>query len=330
MRQNNYEIIHSICQKVFQSPAQPDSIASVSGGDISAAFCFSLVQEDFFSTHFTNNATKEFSDNKKHRFFIKIDASAGKNAAQKKDFFQAEQFGLHTLAQKSTQFQIPFVYESGVLTHGGQSIGFIVMDFVDSASRGVGFADDLARGLAEIHQVNTQTGNEKFFGLDHSSYCGATWQPNQRHSNWLEFFRDQRLVYQMDLLKQNKLSDASLEKDIEALYQKMPDIVPSYPMPSLLHGDLWSGNVITDNQGKPTLIDPSIYYGHNEADIAFTQLFGGFGQQFYQVYQEYFPQDNQTPERFDLYNIYHLLNHANLFASLSYKNQAHQMIKKFL
>lgn len=173
--------------------------------------------------------------------------------------------------------------------------------------------EQLGRQLAALH--NHPAGPS--YGLDHANYIGANGQTNTWHTRWAEFFRDCRLVPQMKMAaKSGALAGASLRK-LEYLCAHLERwIDEDLCRPSLLHGDLWAGNVISGPAGQPVLIDPAVYYGEREAELAFTELFGGFSRRFYQAYHNAWPINPGYPERRDLYNLYHLLNHLNLFGPM--------------
>jgi len=147
-----------------------------------------------------------------------------------------------------------------------------------------------------------------------SNYIGANPQPNEPGPSWVEFFRDRRLGFQRQLARRNGYLDPARERLLERLMSRLTEWIDEAACaPSLLHGDLWGGNFIAGAAGEPVLIDPAVYYGDREAEIAFTGLFGGFGPRFYAAYDEAWPLAPGYAERRDLYNLYHLLNHLNLF-----------------
>jgi fructosamine-3-kinase len=179
----------------------------------------------------------------------------------------------------------------------------------------------LGLALANLHQSFPQ---EEQFGADFDNHIGATPQPNPWTASWADFFTAHRLEYQFQLAesKCHKFREARTLLDAVHTHLSSLDIVPS-----LLHGDLWSGNVNFDETGAPVVFDPAAYFGDREADIAFTHLFGGFGPDFYQAYRSQIPP--VEPIRGTIYNLYHLLNHFNLFGG-SYASQVDSSIQKIL
>jgi fructosamine-3-kinase len=144
---------------------------------------------------------------------------------------------------------------------------------------------------------------------------------------WPAFFRDRRLAPQLALAAHNGFT--TLQAPGQRLLEVIPALLPHEPPPSLLHGDLWGGNWLADARGEPIIFDPAVYHGDREADLAMTRLFGGFGRAFYEAYQGAWPLPPGSQMRTELYNLYHVLNHANLFGG-SYANQASSMIEHLL
>ena len=142
----------------------------------------------------------------------------------------------------------------------------------------------------------------------------------------MDFFRDCRLIPQMEMA--GRYFDSSHRADFRRLLDRLPDLLPEPKAPSLLHGDLWSGNFITGTDGRAWLIDPAVYVGHAEADLAMTELFGGFSDRFYAAYREVSPLDPGYRERRDLYNLYHLLNHLNLFGA-GYLSSVMEIVRRY-
>ncbi len=231
--------------------------------------------------------------------------------------FTGEAAGLKTL-RESGEIRVPEV----ILTGESESYSFILLEYISSSKRIPDFMSDFGRCLAKLHR-HTSTS----FGFESDNYMGALPQSNTWHSKWTEFFRDERLVRQSELarkkgyLKQNDLNH------FERLYQRLPELIPE-EAPSLLHGDLWSGNYMVSEDGRACLIDPAVYYGSREADLAMTTLFGGFDPSFYDAYQEEFKFESGWKERLDIYNLYPLLIHLNLFGS-GYLGSIQDILRKF-
>lgn len=200
--------------------------------------------------------------------------------------------------------------------------GFLLLEDLAPAGRRHDYWQSFGRQLAALHQNTLPR-----FGFDHDNYIGSTPQPNPWTEDGYVFFAESRLLYQARLARQQDL----LEKDdllrVERLVRRLPELVPDQPA-SLIHGDLWGGNAITDADGKPALIDPAAHYGWAEAELAMTALFGAFPDEFYRAYQEIRPLEKGFPARFPVYNLYHLLNHLNLFGR-SYLGQVHAALSRF-
>jgi protein-ribulosamine 3-kinase len=231
--------------------------------------------------------------------------------------FDAESKGLQLLHQKSA-INIPKV--KGFGEEG--SYQFLLLDFVEQKSRSKNYWQLLGDGLASLHRSTAE-----FFGLDHDNYMGSLHQFNHPHSSWVSFFVEQRLNVQVKQAVDSGVADSIWIQKFETLYSKLSFLLPE-EKPSLLHGDLWSGNMITDEKGEPCLIDPAVYYGNREADLAMTKLFGGFDKEFYQRYHKTFPLQPGYEARVDLYNLYPLLVHVNLFGG-SYKSSVENILKTF-
>lgn len=185
----------------------------------------------------------------------------------------------------------------------------LVLEWIDLGRSKLDAAEELGRLLAQQHRSLG-----KSFGLDHHNYIGANPQFNQPTDSWIDFFRERRLRVQTKLARDSGHLTPDRTRRLDELMDHLDQwIDPKIVVPSLLHGDLWGGNYVIDAQGQPVLIDPAVYYGDREAEIAFTELFGGFGSRFYAAYNEAWPLDRGYAERRDLYNLYHLLNHLNLF-----------------
>jgi fructosamine-3-kinase len=203
---------------------------------------------------------------------------------------------------------------------GGEA--FLVLEYLEL--RGAGDHAEMGRALARLHSLRGP-----YFGWPRDNYIGSTPQINRRSTSWSEFWRDGRLRPQLELGRRNRLSSGLLEKG-ERLDEAVPRLLAAHaPAPSLLHGDLWSGNAGFLAGGEPVLFDPAVYWGDRETDLAMTELFGGFPRAFYAAYEESAPLDRGYTQRKTLYQLYHVLNHANLFGG-GYARQAEEMIEALL
>jgi protein-ribulosamine 3-kinase len=199
---------------------------------------------------------------------------------------------------------------------------FLLLELITPASKTLNFWQDFAQGLAALHR-NTSD----YYGLDLDNYMGSLSQSNRQHKDWNSFFIEERLEKQVKLGRDNGEIPLSIVHHFEKLYRVLPEIVPGEP-PALLHGDLWSGNFMTGPDGKACLIDPAVYYGHRESDIAMTQLFGGFSSEFYTEYNRAFPLAKGWEKRVDILNLYPLLIHVNLFGG-GYLGQVKRIVERF-
>jgi fructosamine-3-kinase len=182
----------------------------------------------------------------------------------------------------------------------------------------------MGRALAAMHRTTDQR-----FGWRRDNFIGATPQSNRGNDDWTGFWRDARLVPQLALAGRNGLGSRLIDAG-ERLANMLPRLLAGHaPQASLLHGDLWSGNAAFLADGSPVLFDPAVYFGDREADLAMTELFGGFPRSFYASYSEAWPLDPGYELRRDLYNLYHVLNHANLFGG-GYAAQAAALIGRLL
>jgi protein-ribulosamine 3-kinase len=232
--------------------------------------------------------------------------------------FNAESKGLKLLAETRTLY-IPQVLLQG---EAGDH-QFIVLEFVEEKPKRKDYWETLGEGLSEMHRKTCPT-----FGLDHDNYIGSLPQMNQPSSNWIEFFINNRLNAQLQLALIDNKIDRKTANDFQTVFKKLPSLLPG-EVPALLHGDLWSGNLIVNEMGEPCLIDPAVYYGHREAEIAFTTLFGGFSEKFYESYHASYPLSSGFEQRRNLYNLYPLLVHVNLFGG-GYVSQVVSILRAFV
>jgi fructosamine-3-kinase len=217
-------------------------------------------------------------------------------------YFSAESDGINRLQQTNTVLT-PKVVLEGV----AEGYQYLMTEFIFSAPKRTDYWETLGRQLAELHRHTAS-----YFGLESDNFIGSLPQRNRKHDRWTDFFISERLIPQLEYGIQNQVFDKSLASTLERLFPRLSDFFPEEP-PALLHGDLWSGNLLTNEAGHPVVIDPAVYYGHREAELAFTQLFGGFSTTFLQAYQTVFPLTNGFFDRMKLYNLYPLMVHANLF-----------------
>lgn len=259
----------------------------LSGGDINAAYRL---------------------DSTSGAYFVKV------NRPELLPMFVAEAQGLLEMAQSQT-CRVP-----QPITHGATAkLAFIVLEYIEFTA---GSTQDEARLGEQLAQLHHQA--RPYFGWHSDNTIGSTPQSNTRCTDWIEFWRTHRLDFQLKLAAEKgyhgKLQTlgAKLSADLDLL------LIDYQPKPSLLHGDLWRGNVAYTHAGQPVLFDPACYYGDREADLAMTELFGGFGTRFYAAYNALYPLDSGYALRKQLYNLYHILNHLNLFGG-SYLSQAERL-----
>ncbi len=231
--------------------------------------------------------------------------------------FEAEALGLELLASAKA-IRVPKVITTGAY----KSESFIILEFVESAPRKKIFWKDFGGSLAKLHKHAGE-----FFGLNHGNYIGSLPQSNKQHKDWPEFFIHERLENQVKLALDNRYLSKSHLSQFDSLYKRIPSIFPS-EQPALLHGDLWSGNFIVDETGSACIIDPAVYFGNREMEIAFTTLFGGFDRKFYEAYNESYPLKEGFDQRKDLCNLYPLLVHLNLFG-MSYLSQVEGILRQY-
>jgi protein-ribulosamine 3-kinase len=255
-----------------------------------------------------NNATVLRDDER--RYFVKL------NDAARLGMFEAEAEGLKDIARtRSVRVPEPVCWGTA------DGYAFIVLEYIDLGGAASRVMEKLGVQLAQMHRAS-QDG----FGWRMNNTIGSTPQINTPASDWIEFWRDHRLGYQLKLAARN---GRHFMNQGERLMADLGQFFRGYrPVPSLLHGDLWSGNVGATGQ-EPVIFDPAVYYGDREADIAMTELFGGFSGGFYQAYQDAWPLDPGYKIRRTLYNLYHILNHFNLFGG-GYGSQAERMLDSLL
>ncbi len=245
--------------------------------------------------------------------FVKVAGPAGAAG------LEAEFTGLLALAGAQA-VRVPRVLARGNVG----PTAFLALEWIESRPSGRAAERRLGELLAAQHRVTATQ-----FGFASDNFIGPTPQPNGCLSDWAEFFRDRRLRPQLALAAQNGFAEL-LEQPGARLLESVAALLEGHrPEASLLHGDLWSGNWLADEHEEPVIFDPAVYYGDREADLAMTRLFGGFGRAFYDAYLGAAPLPAGHAERAELYNLYHLLNHANLFGG-GYASQARKSIDRLL
>jgi len=249
----------------------------------------------------------------KQSYFVKL------NQAHLGKMFEAEFSGLLEIAQTNT-ITVPHPILYGVV----EGISFLVLEFTALSATNPQSDIQLGQQLAALHKIQ-----QPFFGWHQDNTIGSTKQLNGSTNQWLDFWKNKRLDFQLTLAEKNGYTDQLIQSGKKLSESLVHFFHDSHPLPSLLHGDLWSGNTATNKQGKPIIYDPACYYGDRETDIAMTELFGGFSPNFYAAYHESFPLSSAYSTRKKLYNLYHILNHLNLFGT-GYQQQAQNMIDSLL
>lgn len=268
------------------------NVTSIGGGCINAAFRL---------------------DNGSASYFIKV------NSPQLASMFEAEAHGLHEM-RATDSIRVPEVIGYGVAD--GHS--YLALEYIPLGSLRGSASALMGEQLARMHRVK-----QPYFGWHMDNTIGSTPQINDQKHDWLSFWRDERLGQQLQFAAGNGFG-GRLQSQGEKLLDNLDKLLEGHqPQPALLHGDLWGGNAAADDAGNPVIFDPACYYGDREADLAMTELFGGFGGDFFAAYNAEYPVDNGYQMRKTLYNLYHIINHLNLFGG-GYLGQAESMIDRLL
>jgi fructosamine-3-kinase len=251
---------------------------------------------------------------KSEQYFLKFNSSSAS------DMFIKEAHGLMEL-EKSNAIRIP-----KVLSYDED---YILLELIPSGNKNKNFFEEFGRSFAEMHKHSSET-----FGFYEDNFIGSNLQMNIpdeiEATDWTSFYFNKRILFQLHLAEKLGNSTDTLRNGVSKLENKIEDIIGgSKEKPSLLHGDLWGGNYMVDENGNAVLIDPAVYYGHREADLAMTKLFGGFSSEFYKTYFETFPLEDGYEYRENIYKLYHMLNHLNLFGG-GYYSQAISLIKFYV
>lgn len=225
--------------------------------------------------------------------------------------------GLEALANAKA-IRIPKVVANG----STEKDQFLILEFIQTGPGSKTFWKTFGEQLAMLHRLS----NEKH-GFDSDNYVGSLPQKNDWSDSWISFFIERRLEYQLQLADRSGKLPSGMRSAFEKLYVKLPDLLHN-EKPSLLHGDLWSGNYLAAREGDPVIIDPAVYYGCRETDLAMTKLFGGFPPEFYDAYYSALPVLPGAEERIKIYQLYPLLVHVNLFGG-GYASQVMSILTKF-
>lgn len=247
-----------------------------------------------------------------------------KNTGRAVGFFAKEEEGLNALYQvlNNTSISLRVPYPMGVVVGSTKpTTQYLFLEYIlpahtfspsQSAWRDYGIA------LATLHQNSFTVLRPKqnsFYGWESNSFIGNNIQYNALSDNWHEFYLHYRLLPQINLARKNGYLATKLEQNLAAVLERAKEWIPTHPQSALLHGDLWTGNFFFSEAGEPVIYDPAVYFGHHEADLAMTELFGSFPKAFYQGYHQILPNDELTPIRKTYYNLYHVINHLNLFGT---------------
>ncbi len=245
--------------------------------------------------------------NSKTNFFLKINQSCPP------DMFPRESEGLHLLDINNGP-RVPKVHLFGD--------NFLLLEYLPDGKMNDNYWTEFGQNLASVHQISNSD-----FGLAKDNYIGSTAQNNLQTKNGFEFFADQRLIYQGELAAKNAKLNISEVNLLVSIAHKLKELIPEQNA-SLIHGDLWSGNLIVGPKGEPVIIDPAVHYGWPEAELAMTTLFGSLPPEFYASYENSTDVEFDWRKRSDIYNLYHLLNHLNIFG-MGYHGSVLKILKKY-
>ncbi|GAA3654259.1 fructosamine kinase family protein [Flavivirga jejuensis] len=266
-------------------------VSEIHGGDISKAYKI---------------------DTPNKSYFLKLNSAI--NAVK---MFQTEAYGLQSINETNT-IKTPKVLACETF----QNYAFLLLEFIENKPPSSEDFKNLGHQLAKLHKCTSE-----HFGLNQDNFIGSLYQKNKPHVTWVDFYAIERLLYQLELAKQKQLLSKSACPSLQKIKNTLKPLFTDIK-PTLLHGDLWSGNYLISKDGTPYLIDPAVYYGHHEVDIAMTKLFGGFGDSFYNAYYSKLKSDENTSNRIEIYQLYYLLVHLNLFGS-SYYGSVDSILKKY-
>ena len=279
------------------------AISQATGGE------FAIANQSSVSGGCINQGYRISGDNAK--YFVKL------NNASRVEMFVAEALGLKEMYATQT-IMVPQPICWG--TAGDRS--YIVLEWLDLGRGSDRSWSEMGRQLAAMHRQGTS----QQFGWSQNNTIGSTPQINSWMNSWANFFAEQRIGYQLKLAQRRGGNFPQTEQVVDAVRSRLQD---RQPQASLVHGDLWSGNAAIGSDGAPIIFDPATYYGDRETDLAMTELFGGYPQAFYSGYNQEWQLDSAYQQRKNVYNLYHILNHFNLFGG-GYASQAQRMINNIL
>ena len=281
--------------------------------EIAAVSNLPLIEQNLILSPSYDRITKQKVQGADGHYFIKI------GSLNDLTLLMSEKIGLEALAV-TRAIKVPKVIFVGETS----TCSFLICEYLDLKKDNLFSGKILGKQLALLHQNSNE-----FFGLKEDNWIGLSPQKNHWHENWISFFKKNRLQPQLAMVFERGYR-SSLEEKTERLMETLPMFFDQYkPKPSLLHGDLWSGNWGTINKTTPAVFDPAVYYGDREADLAMTKLFGGFPQSFYDAYNYHWALDYGFKVRQNLYNLYHLLNHLTLFGEV-YLRQTIDVLEQLL
>lgn len=286
----------------------PDSIRTV----LKAEYDLKIESEQTVSGGSINRAHKLQTNQGK--LFLKWNQSAPDN------FFEVEAKGLDLLSSADTNLRVPKV----IATHkpGPTAPGFLLMEYISEGSGDSSDSFTFGTELAKLHNIKG-----KHFGLSYENYIGSLPQQNGEYDDWTAFFVEKRINPQIKMAIDSRKLSQNILSHWKRLINQLEDLLPP-TQPSLIHGDLWGGNYLFDKHGVATLIDPAVYYGHPEMDLAFSKMFGGFSSSFYEGYESVNALTGNFSDRVPIYNMYPLLVHVNLFGG-HYTSQFEGFIRKY-
>lgn len=251
-------------------------------------------------------------DTNGQKFFCKLNS-----ALQFPQMFEKEKSGLETIAHQNI-IRVPGVIDC--ITSGTEQL--LVLEWINTGFKSSQFWRRFGEQLAKMHYTSSE-----FFGFEEDNYMGSVVQINQKEKDWIKFFVRHRLQALVDACLTKGLLHARHPQQFEKIYQRLPQIF-NIEKPSLLHGDLWSGNYMCDEASNPVLVDTAVYFGHRSIDIGMTTLFGGFDKEFYESYHYHYPFPNNYREQWEVCNLYPLLIHLLLFGK-SYLSQIETTLKSY-